>query len=802
MPVQMSGRLENTTECSHCGYQSRRPEPFVGLEVALDNPSLLACLSTLGRAETLTGANRYHCSGCGEPRDATRRMSLTKLPDTLHLQLLRFVYDRATQSKKKLSVQVSFPDKLDLNGRSYVLRAVVLHKGSSASAGHYITYVRRHDGGEWFELDDDHVTSIGPQLRFAARPGGKRKATAASPKKTNNGGISAGSPDDVAYESSEVYLVVYNAVGSDAGQDATVALESLPDSVRAVAERSAVHAAELEEQHRVGMATFERERARVQQSRSAVVSAWGTEAALDTDCYLFPASVLRRWVKAATDKPTEQPPATSQIDIINTWSRCPHGRVPPMNARAWKAVSPAAAALLWTDADLAAFRLHVRNGGPDAGLCRPCVAAVFNEKRQMDSMKELAKRLTDALARDDPGKFLIDKAMLRDLARGAPPPDDHVINSELACPHGHLLPHTSSRSVSAAAWRLISARFPDAIAFSDDAPPCTDCSEAHVAEKELASRRSTIKEAQRLYLRRIASGRSSLDVRTAAGRQQCFLVSAAFLDTWRAFLEDRAETHEVPAVIDNASAMLCEHGGLRFDVAHLSDSVRDLPYEVVVRTEWKHLEKRFRVTAVVSVRLNAQGEPVTDPPACEKCAQVSAPVDFEEAEIVVRRVGSLDLSADASREGAEEGRPTKRARRVAEHEIKIARNQTVKFLKMQLTELFPDTPTLLMRLAFCRRELADDAQMLRDAGIGPGSIVYLHIASQKGGIEDAMSMSAEDAERAAEIGFAGTALAKAASQPGGSATWACRACTFLNGIGKEECEVCGGENLDDDSDIL
>lgn len=72
-----------------------------------------------------------------------------------------FVYDLKTGSKKKLGTNVSFPETLDMslsaqsNGLScssivlidldsliYHLSAVLLHRGPSASAGHYMAQVK------------------------------------------------------------------------------------------------------------------------------------------------------------------------------------------------------------------------------------------------------------------------------------------------------------------------------------------------------------------------------------------------------------------------------------------------------------------------------------------------------------------------------------------------------------------------------------------------------------------------------------------------------------------------------------
>ena len=51
----------------------------------------------------MDGDNEYYCDDCQCKRSAKRMTEITKLPPVLNLQLLRFVYDRNSGYKKKLS---------------------------------------------------------------------------------------------------------------------------------------------------------------------------------------------------------------------------------------------------------------------------------------------------------------------------------------------------------------------------------------------------------------------------------------------------------------------------------------------------------------------------------------------------------------------------------------------------------------------------------------------------------------------------------------------------------------------------
>ena len=66
------------------------------------------------RTEELRGDDQFLCETCDGKRDAARRICLEVLPPVLTLQLLRFVYDVTTYTKKKVSTAIDFPEYLDM----------------------------------------------------------------------------------------------------------------------------------------------------------------------------------------------------------------------------------------------------------------------------------------------------------------------------------------------------------------------------------------------------------------------------------------------------------------------------------------------------------------------------------------------------------------------------------------------------------------------------------------------------------------------------------------------------------------
>lgn len=60
----------------------------------MGNKTLDESLSEFLVEEKLEGADKYSCTVCKDKQEAVRFIKLNKLPPTLNLQLLRFVYDR------------------------------------------------------------------------------------------------------------------------------------------------------------------------------------------------------------------------------------------------------------------------------------------------------------------------------------------------------------------------------------------------------------------------------------------------------------------------------------------------------------------------------------------------------------------------------------------------------------------------------------------------------------------------------------------------------------------------------------
>ncbi|EFQ87101.1 hypothetical protein CFE70_005511 [Pyrenophora teres f. teres 0-1] len=160
-----------------------------GEETPLD---LRDCLERFTVKEKL-GSAEYTCRNCDSPQNATKQLSIKRLPPVLSIHLKRFEHTKSTSSK--IETPVRFPVKLDIhpyttahkaamraaktsgappsnhnvnsptNALVYELSSVVVHKGKIDS-GHYVSYSR--EGSDWFMFDDSKVVLVSEAEVLAA----------------------------------------------------------------------------------------------------------------------------------------------------------------------------------------------------------------------------------------------------------------------------------------------------------------------------------------------------------------------------------------------------------------------------------------------------------------------------------------------------------------------------------------------------------------------------------------------------------------------------------------------------------
>uniref|UniRef100_A0A1B6FJQ5 Ubiquitin carboxyl-terminal hydrolase n=1 Tax=Cuerna arida TaxID=1464854 RepID=A0A1B6FJQ5_9HEMI len=175
------GQLKSTVTCNHCQKQSVLFEPFSNLSIPLPTPqdtphdkdrrcTLQECLRLYLKGESISG---WKCPSCNTPREATKKLDITRLPPVLIIHLKRFMNDMVGVGwcRKRMNM-VDFPvndfdmkpythQDSELRFHNYNLYAVSNHYGSMDS-GHYTAYCKNHMLNKWYKFDDQDVNELSP----------------------------------------------------------------------------------------------------------------------------------------------------------------------------------------------------------------------------------------------------------------------------------------------------------------------------------------------------------------------------------------------------------------------------------------------------------------------------------------------------------------------------------------------------------------------------------------------------------------------------------------------------------------
>ncbi|KAI9811533.1 MAG: ubiquitin-specific protease doa4 [Thelocarpon impressellum] len=189
-----SGQHMSRLRCAACGFQSTSYETFnsIALEVPKKGRAhIYDCLKNYTREERLSAGDCWTCPDCRVPREATKRITITRAPQILVVQLKRFRSVRRGFTDKS-NTMVEFPlTGLDLTPYAlgplrgpeeaaarrqfhgeiteplhettppyeYDAYGVVQHFGT-LTGGHYKALVREDTRGRWVEFNDRVVTSF------------------------------------------------------------------------------------------------------------------------------------------------------------------------------------------------------------------------------------------------------------------------------------------------------------------------------------------------------------------------------------------------------------------------------------------------------------------------------------------------------------------------------------------------------------------------------------------------------------------------------------------------------------------
>jgi len=197
-----AGQHASQLTCQTCGVTSTTYEAFwsISVEIPRDGQcDVRDCLRSYCAPERLAGDEVWRCPRCKKDREAVKKITITRAPDTLVLHFKRFSASR-TESARKVRTPVHFPlQGLDMapfveppmtpaqeayiaqNARDgpvqlasvkadptmngpyvYNAYAVIWHIGATLGSGHYIAFVKDKSRGSWRSFNDDKINEFDP----------------------------------------------------------------------------------------------------------------------------------------------------------------------------------------------------------------------------------------------------------------------------------------------------------------------------------------------------------------------------------------------------------------------------------------------------------------------------------------------------------------------------------------------------------------------------------------------------------------------------------------------------------------
>nr|POE75511.1 ubiquitin carboxyl-terminal hydrolase 4 [Quercus suber] len=199
----LGGQHLSKLTCTTCGFTSSKYEAFTSISVEIPTdvpkfgngrfPTLQDCLKSYCTEELLNKDEMWNCPHCKTQREATKRITITRVPQFLIIHFKRFA--SFGSSARKVRTPVDFPlENLDLGPYTlpqpgpedlkliaarygpdilkydesmtppylYDAYAVVRHIGQTMQSGHYITAAKDRARKQWRWFNDTRVSDFNP----------------------------------------------------------------------------------------------------------------------------------------------------------------------------------------------------------------------------------------------------------------------------------------------------------------------------------------------------------------------------------------------------------------------------------------------------------------------------------------------------------------------------------------------------------------------------------------------------------------------------------------------------------------
>ncbi|KAH9545308.1 hypothetical protein CY35_12G041600 [Sphagnum magellanicum] len=578
------GTFSYVIKCSKCGQESdasKEAVDFYELELNVKGfSSLEESLNDYLSEEELQGENQWLCEGCQMRVDATHCTKLHFLPPVLNFQLKRFVFNAKTSRKKKVTSKFSFPRTIDMGPRLsspgalggdtsrmlYDLSAILVHKGSMANSGHYVAHIQDDQTGEWWQFDDEQVTSLGfhpfgevlPQVTASKcskeaallhdddMPGKPAPEVSSSAEAPLPNPLSSSATDEGdMLTSADAYMLMYSQRTEPGVHEPVTNVE---DESRSLPEHLRLEIEEMNKEFETSCWEYtsrrEEELLRIVSRKKEVrgVLAQAPVKSVDDPFFWISTDWLRLWADSL-----RPPPPIDNRDLV-----CQGQKVSPKKVSHMKRISPKA----WKQLEAQ------YGGGPALSENDYCIECIFEEAKaaasadsyrdQRNYMREVVEDVLAGHGLEGQSYYVARTWLLqwvRRKATDAPSVADGGPTAALQCPHGGLLPEQAAGAkrqlVPERVWayflhnaeQVEGAHLEGHQSFRGDVETCQQCqTEINKAASKKEGLRAT-KIEQRVKHEALYGGKQLV----IHPGYLYFLVPSIWLSKWRSYLGARGK---------------------------------------------------------------------------------------------------------------------------------------------------------------------------------------------------------------------------------------------------------------------
>ncbi|KAI9333964.1 hypothetical protein BDR26DRAFT_867537, partial [Obelidium mucronatum] len=669
------GKCSYITRCKICGNESCRDEAFRDIELSItEKGTLKDSIAKYLTEEHMDDDNKWYCASCTTKQPAIRQIKFAHLPSVLNIQLLRFVYDVQRQTKRKVKTSMQFPEVLDMQGyvgvggmhaaaakeeHTYVLTAVLMHRGTSAYSGHFIARIRdpRKGTGVWYTFNDEAVTrleSVGFDVVdvdiyddvTSTEEGGvakKRKTKEdANKKKTTEPGAKSDDGlqmDEKMFSSSVAYMLIYTRESewkrSKEASDDCNPPTALLDEIRSMNSAFLAQTKEFDDRQEALTKEFEQ----MKSIRTEVLSK-GSVFSDDEPSYYVDSDEIREWLREGMTAPefesdfetlrTEviksgdaaKPETTTTAAMVeknmefdNKALLCEHKKLNFRVLHKAKRLSMEAGDLLVSKG------FYFNPPLTDKDFCQECASSVLGERKHLSSHAANLEMFKEAQDTDFSVLHWISSVWLQEWSKKNP--NFNTNGTTIPLPISDPFLSDTRTLISSEAFgvlKLIFCNELDALPRNDVAEHCSVCEMEHQALLNDKAGMREIASLEKSKLRKLADGKQSSSTLIPTKASCFYLVPGGFIEHWRKFLRNPNQVNR-PGEIDNR-IFICEHDLLCFDPSD-SDEKAGIKYFVLLDPEWIQLLEWYNANLIIEGKRGQRPDGsfyfTFDPPVCLDC---------------------------------------------------------------------------------------------------------------------------------------------------------------------------------------